>query len=276
MQAVDELYGPFDWRLPESQAIYWAEMGRLHSDANAMDLVTFRRQIFQSMQMACRRGGALPPGLKEVTWDSLHFLAPNLELVPKVNAAYEEMIKEAPEQSTFLTAHKNFLKMAVYLLYVDGRTNQAAKWFNYLGKTYTNAFTTNEFNLSMDQWAINQITSLAQETDMDQVTGILLGMTRNEYLALIVDEDEKALSYHALAQKVWNYYQSRIKGIPEKRIGLPALAELRKRELDLLLNPQSGWLSAQSIAVLRTKLNLPPAAAPTAGVTNAPPASLGP
>ncbi len=276
VQKVDELYGPLDWRLPETQAIYWAEMGRLHSNATSNEMETLRRQIFQSMQMACRRGGALPPGLTNVTWDSLRFLAPNLDLVPKVNTTYEEMIKEEPEQTTFRTAHKNFLKQAVYLLYIDGRTNQAAYWYKYLGKTYTNAFVGPDANLSMDQWAINQITSLAKETDMDQVTDILLGLTRKAYMALVVDEDDQFVNLNGIAQKVWNYYESRVRGIPEKRIGLPALAELRKRERDLLLDPKSGWLSARSIAILRTKLNLPAAAARPAGATNAPSASLGP
>jgi hypothetical protein len=113
------------------------------------------------------------------------------------------------------------------------------------------------------------------------VTDILLGLTRKAYLALVVDEDDQFVNLNGIAQKVWNYYESRVRGIPEKRIGLPPLAELRKRERDQLLDPKSGWLSARSIAILRTKLNLPaaaaqPAATQPAAATNAPSAALGP
>lgn len=273
MKKVDEDYGPLDWRLPETQGIYWAEVGRLKSNATPVQLEALRRQIFQSMQLACRRGGALPAAITNVTWESLRFLEPNLDLVPKVSATYEEMIKEEPDQETFRTGHKNFLKMAVYLLYVNGRTNQANYWYKYLGQTYTNAFVGDESNLTFDQWSIRQIVPLSKETDMDQVTDILMGLMRQGFLALIVDEDDKYANYEGLARQVWNYYQSRIKGIPEKRIGLPALSELRHRVLDELLDPKNRALSPQSLAMLRTKLRMP-AVAPQARVpTNAPSAA---
>jgi hypothetical protein len=280
MKKVDEDYGPLDWRLPETLGIYWAEVGRLKSNATPVQLEALRRQIFQSMQLACRRGGALPPSIHKVTWESLRFLEPNLDLVPKVNDSYLEMIKEEPDQETFRTGHKNFLKMAVYLLYVSGRTNQANHWYKYLGQTYTNAFLGPEANLTMEQWSMMQITSLAKETDMDQVTDILMGLMRQGFLALVVDEDEKGLSYQGLAKQVWNYYESRVKGIPEKRIGLPPLSEIRVRVLNDLLDPNNHALSTQELAILRTKLKLPatgllPSPTIRTPSTNAPPVSQG-
>ena len=55
MQQVDEEYGPFEWRLPEAHAIYWAYLG-LKVSVREKDMIQLRRAIFQSMQLAFMRG----------------------------------------------------------------------------------------------------------------------------------------------------------------------------------------------------------------------------
>ena len=57
VQQVDEEYGPFDWRLPDAHAVYWAELGRIHGRPEEQE--TLRRSIYQSLQAMGIRGGAL-------------------------------------------------------------------------------------------------------------------------------------------------------------------------------------------------------------------------
>ena len=54
MREVDRLYGPLEWRLPEAHAIYWGHVGLKYSKKK--DLITLRRVIYQSMQLAVLRG----------------------------------------------------------------------------------------------------------------------------------------------------------------------------------------------------------------------------
>ena len=54
MQEVDGKYGPMEWRLPETHAIYWAYLGLKNSKPE--QLITLRRAIYQSMQLAAQRG----------------------------------------------------------------------------------------------------------------------------------------------------------------------------------------------------------------------------
>ena len=66
-------------------------------------------------------------------------LAPNLDLIPKVNDAYLQMYAEETDpgqKDGILTAHRNFLRDAVYFLYENNRMAEAAKWFKYLGEKY--------------------------------------------------------------------------------------------------------------------------------------------
>src|SRR5215471_5970251 len=90
MKQVDERYGPLEWRLPESHAIYWAACGLRSAEQNPTkikpdDLITLRRVIYQSMQTSFQRGHMIAnPFIKEFE------LGPNLDIIPKTSAAYEQ------------------------------------------------------------------------------------------------------------------------------------------------------------------------------------------
>ncbi len=114
MKEVDQSYGPLEWRLPEAHAIYWAYKG-LQAAANnparikPEDLITLRRVIYQSMQLSFQRGR-----LVENPFAGGFEFGPNLDIIPKVSAAYEQAATEdAANHDHILIAHRNFLKDAV-------------------------------------------------------------------------------------------------------------------------------------------------------------------
>jgi hypothetical protein len=263
VQSVDQQYGPLDWRLPDAHAIYWAEVGRLN--AKPADQETLRRSIYQSMQQAAVRGGALSTNITNITTENF-IIWPNLDLVPVVNAAYEKMIAEETNnphglQQNMQTAHKNFLKQAIYLLYEDAREKQAAYWFNYLKTIYPQAFVGKEAHMRLADFAVSQITEDNGETDMNKVSASIFGMIHRSFLALIADDDDRAANYVNLAKRIWTRYHTKIEGVSEKRLSLKTFPEMYKFVLDKDLDPNNGLLSPQSIALLRTKLQL--AAPPT-------------
>ncbi len=276
MQKVDEEYGPLDWRLPDAHAIYWAEVGR--EKAKPSDQETLRRSIYQSMQAACIRGGELDRSVTNVTARNF-VLWPNLALVPKVNAAYEEMVAETKDPSlhgNVQTAHKNFLKQAIYLLYEDDHRNQAEYWFKYLKTTYTNAFVLRQANISLDDYCLSQIVEDNGETDMNKVSASIFAMFHNGFEALVRDDDDHYYNYEQMAKLIWNHYHDKIGTINDQRLSLHPLAEMRQFVLDHELDPdpRNGGMPPAAQAVLRTKLGLPapkpvPAPAPTAAATTA-------
>jgi hypothetical protein len=270
VQEVDQEYGPFDWRLPDGQAVYWAELGR--RNARPEDQETLRRSIYQSLQQMGFRGGALDPSVTNVT-EKNFMLWPNLAQIPTISAAYEKMIKEEvgnPHglQQNMETAHKNFLKQAIVLLYVDGRERQATQWYNYLTKIYTNAFIAegNE-GKSVEDYAISQITEANSETDQVKTTADLMGLFDREILCLARDNDDEAQNYRNLAQKVYNHYTKKIGVANHARVGLEKITTIRKRVIDKDLDPKFGF-PPEVRAELRVKLDLPPETVPAP--TNAP------
>ncbi|MFO1499918.1 MAG: hypothetical protein U1G07_16265 [Verrucomicrobiota bacterium] len=64
MKEVDDRYGPLEWHLPESHAIYWAYVALEKTEQRKLkreDLIMCRRVIFQSLQLAFRRGRLVYP-----------------------------------------------------------------------------------------------------------------------------------------------------------------------------------------------------------------------
>ena len=269
IQEIDTNYGPLDWRLPDAHAIYWAEMGVRNGTQEDRDLV--RRFAYAIMQQACRRGGALPSWITNVTEENF-ILWPNLDLVSKVNASYEQTKLERTDKKIVQNAQKNFLKEAVVLLYEYNRTREASEWFNYLKANFTNAITGDDTNLTVEEYAFKQIQSEIGELDQPKVTSVILGLISQEYLCLIGEDETRAENFRRLAEAIWHSYMSRLPGGPQdpnaQRIALDPLLQLRRYELEQM----EGYLSPQNANYLRAKLGFGPRA-PAAPPPGQPPAS---
>jgi len=274
MKEVNERYGPLEWRLPESSAIYWAALGLKKAQENPTkikpeDLVTLRRVIYQSMQMSFQRGRLVSnPFLKRFEF------GPNLEIIPKVNDSYLEMAKEEPNmRDNILRAHRNFLRDAIYFLYSHNQLIKAAQWYKYMGEKYPDVAILDgrpdsfARTLTLDQYAVARLQEDVGETSRDRIKNVVESLLVNSYLSLAIDEDDAAAGYQLLARQVWNTYQSKL--IPERyeALTLPPLAEI-DRDMQMRVLDTSEGLPWEARSVIRSKRGLP------AESTNAPPESV--
>jgi hypothetical protein len=265
MQAADALYGPLDWRMPETHAIYWAYCGKLEARTKD-DLIQLRRVIYQSMDLAFQRGRLIEAKLG----DAFRF-EPNLDIIPKTHAAYEEaMADDAAYREHISRAHKNFLLSASYFLYTHSRTRDATRWLDVVKKKYPNDYPQ---DLTLDEYALRRVGEDVGETDMNRTTSNIMGALRQSFLNLIDGDVDAFNGYQALARNIWARYQSKVLGGPsDKRVGLRPLKEMQTAVLEYFFDPNQG-LKPEAAAILRSQLDpsiLPP---PT---TNPPPAAPAP
>ena len=288
MKEVDQRYGPLEWRLPESHAIYWAFLGLKAAEKNPTkikpdDLITLRRVIYQSMQMSFHRGRLVSNPFVQ----AFEF-GPNLDIIPKVSAAYEQAAEEDKNnREHILRAHRNFLRDAVYFLYEHNRVTEAARWYAYLAKQYPdktildNDMNSFPANVTLEEFAVRRVIEDVGETDRNRVKSAIEGMLVNSYSNLVMDEEERSLGYKLLARQIWSAYMSKIPKDRIEAIGLPSLEMINQEVLSRMLDPERG-VPPQVRAVLRSKLAMPPeSAAPApsdaatpkapAPATNAPP-----
>jgi hypothetical protein len=280
MKKVDEQYGPLEWRLPEAHAIYWAAEGLERAAENPTrisptdDLIVLRRVIYQCMQLSWQRGRIVDNPFS----GGMEF-GPNLDMIPKVNQTYLDMHaeeKDPNQKDGILKAHRNFLRQAIYSLYVYNRIAEAAKWFKYLGQTYPDKTIIdgdpNSYprNVTLDQYVVACVQEDINDTSKDRAQTVLEGLLTTSYMSLVFDQDDRADGLKRLALQAWKSYQSKIPAERMSAIGLPPFTDIDRTILRRLLNPTNG-LPPEAQAVLRTKLNLP---AEKPAITNAVPTEL--
>ena len=254
MQEVDKLYGPLEWRLPEAHAIYWAFVGL--KESKKKDLITLRRVIYQSMQLMVMRGRLL-------SVEPLRF-GPDLSKVQQASDAYEEMIRDDVEmRDAIKRAHRNFLKEVAYLLYTNNRVSEANRWFKKLKEAYPDAVPP---NLALDEYSLERLTGNLAGAGHDKIKAIIEGLIVQHYYNLVLDEDDRALGLDLMARKLWNHYDQSMGG--QARLKLAPLGEMKQTIRAQLLDPKEG-LPPESIARLRTKLNLPAPTTPPDGTPTA-------
>ena len=245
--------------------------------------MTLRRVIYQCMLLSFQRGHLIAnPLLKEFDF------GPNLDIIPKVSAAYEEQAEEQPDMHDhILSAHRNFLRDAIYFLYENNRMGEAQNWFNYLCQKYPNKNLIDgkpeslPGTVTLEEYAVGAIQTDISETSRDRVKAAIEGMLARRYINLAIGEDAHAAGYLGLAKQIWLAYDKRIPQERKDAIGLPPLEEMDREILKRMLDPDRG-LVPEARAILRTKLGLPaapkepeggaPQAAPPA--TNSPAAKI--
>ena len=261
-QKVDAQYGPLDWRLPEAQAIYWGALGlqkaKEHPDkVKSDDLITLRRIIYQSMLQAFHHGRIINDPFARTA-----SLEPNLDLVPKVNDAYETLMNEDAKYRDHIgNAHRNFLKDAVYFLYENNRVADAAKWYKILGEKYPdkpildNPPDSFPRNLSLDEYAVARVQSEVGDTSQERVTAVIEGLLARSYYELAIGQDDRSAGFRLLARKVYDNYMKKISSMKAnlERVHLPPFDASNRSVLNKLLDPQNGMPFAVR-AVLRTQL----------------------
>jgi hypothetical protein len=274
---VDARYGPLDWRLPEAHAIYWAALGLEKARENtgkvkADDLITLRRIIYQSMLQEVHHGRLIANPLEKT-----YALGPNLDLIPQLNAATDEMYAEETDpgqKDGILRAHRNSLRDAVYFLYENNRVAEAAKWYKLLGEKYPDKIIldgdTNSFprNLTLDEYAVARVQEEVGDTSQERTTSVVEGLIGNSYIALAIGQDDRYAGFKLLAGKVYQHYVSKTTGHGnEQRIPLPPFDVLNRTVVNDLLDPQKNLLPYAARAVIRSQLGMP-------GETNAPAATI--
>jgi hypothetical protein len=247
MKAVDDKYGPLDWRLPEAHAIYWASLGLQKSKQT--NQIVLRRMIYQCMQASFIRGALVADRAS-----GGFVMGPNLAIVPHANDSYEEMIKiDAENRDNIESAHKHFLEYLPYFFYTYNRRTLAQHWLDVLRERYPGAAPPKQ---SIEEYSLRYVQELAGDLDRDKITMILGGLIESSYLALINDEDDRAVNFDRLAQKLWDTYEKSVRTAKsEARIGLDPLKTLKLTVLNRLLDPKGG-ISPRAAAILRTKLGL--------------------
>jgi len=252
MKAVDQLYGPLEWRLPETHAIYWATVGLKHSKKK--NQVMLRRMVYQSMLQSILRGRIL-----YVQPDGALVFGPDLDRVPIAFENYERLRAVDPEMTFVIDrAQKGFLREIVYEFYSYNRIADANHYFNLLKEKFPDVVPP---NITMEEFALKRLNDNVAEMPNDRLKLLIEGIISQHFFSLAIDSDARAQGFDLMAQKLYGYHAARI-ARRENPLAFPPYAEMKRLVLEDMLNPDRSPLPAELMARLRTRLNFNPSTPP--------------
>ncbi len=263
MKEIDERYGPLEWRLPESHAVYWAYRGLTEAKKES-DRAPLRRVVFQSMLTSFQRGRILT----NIATRTVE-LGPNLNIVANTSRAYEDMIAADEKLGDhFAKGHKNFLRDAVYFLYTANREKEAAQWWAYCKKKYGDQLA-EQLNMTVEQFAIDRVSEDVNETSPDRIKAVVTGLLTQGFIAMANSDDDRGESLLRFATKVYTNYDERTSNKSmRQRVPIAPLNDLKLDVLRDLLQP-NPQVNPEFQAGLRTRFNLPTTfGMPTTATTN--------
>jgi tetratricopeptide (TPR) repeat protein len=237
MRQLDAEYGPFDWRLPETHAIYWAWRGRqatpdmagtpgMPGTPGARAFSAYRacdQMMLQCLSAAFRQGRLdFDPATDR------YVTTPNLDLLPQAMKIYEEAIARY-DAHLFREIYANFLGEAIIILHSYGRLSQAREIYQQTLRRYPIADRTisyDDFISANFAWMQKNAGDLSPPDAAAVVEGFLFQACRQK----AAGDSARAAEYERQARAFWNtYMQARASEDHRLRTGLPELGILRQQ-----------------------------------------------
>jgi hypothetical protein len=250
MAELTEIFGPMDWRMVDTQSLYWTNEGLIAGQETISrfgnDKINTARLIFFSLRnLYLRNRLVFEPHYEDVESSYINFNY-DLNFVESMHRAYltyGRMLDPDPNPlgngvgETFRTGHQNFLTDAIIALYFAGREREAARYYEYLRENYS-LTSDGRFNPAFSK----PLATYVEDNLLENITGH--SETRNAITGLLASSfQELALGnlarYNQLNMKARalhsKYNQGKMTGESDK-MKLPDFNEYKRDVLVMVLS----------------------------------------
>ncbi len=230
MLKMADKYGPLDWRLVWTHALYWSSYGVHHCrgiDLKSVNYLNTDRNIFNSLKLLMSYGRIMlihqpkQPGHPQIS------LLPDPRFGRACHNEYlalAEVITGEKSDKTyklFRDGHINFLTEVIVLLWMDGQDAEAREFFEYVPKTYV--LDDPMWSLTLEQFVIQMVNQ--DEVPRPDVTRQLLyGLLRGAYMQLVEGDTAGYQLKMDRGEYIWRAYQH---NIVRRAIKLPPLQQIK-------------------------------------------------
>ncbi|NQT94051.1 MAG: hypothetical protein HQ559_14915 [Lentisphaerae bacterium] len=216
MRRLDERYGPLDWRIPATHALYWASAGA--DRAGERGSLPCDRMIYQAAAAGFFQGRLTLSPEK-----GLYLQSPQLDLLPGCLAAYESALRNHGH-ATIAAAYAIFLKDAVYVLHTFNRDAEARRLFSRIETLFGPDETKDGFDAF-----VRQRTEALSLTYMPRRKAIAIveGQYMRSLFWLARKDEDRAVVHETLARRLWDGYLQGKSLETRRRLGLPSFDDIR-------------------------------------------------
>lgn len=219
MERIDLEYGPLDWRLPATHAVYWACRG-LRVAGPGEDTFECEIMLCRCMAESFRHG--------RLTLDpraGLYLATPELDLLPRVLRAYEEALRRHPHDETLKFSYVNFLDEAATILFAYGRVAAARGLHERLCRLLPESTPPDFESFLLDNLRVG-----VEATPFRDAPALVDGFLVRHYLAAARGDEECAAAWERLARAI---YERLLEAYPEaavwERAGLAPVEAMRRQ-----------------------------------------------
>ena len=229
MRRIDLKYGPLDWRLPESHALYWA-LQALARNAKSATTLSANRMLYQSMAEAFRNGRL------EFNPDTGEYATrPNIELLPKALRVFEEALGASGDRS-FREAHASFLGEAVMILFTFNRREAARELYGRLLDRYPWPGAP----AAAEEYIYQSIVRSLRQEQGSTTAAIVEGFLFQAFVQFAEGEEERAAGFHAIGKLLWRQHMKDLSEELVQTSGLPPMKNLRRTAFERALREARG------------------------------------
>jgi hypothetical protein len=247
-----------DFRLAESHALYWANLGlekgvdtRMYVDVHKLN--TNRIEFFCLQKMFHRGRLAMSDDAK---LGEPPLLAPDIRFVPILFDAFvrdsaqyvREENQKSPVSINFQSGFIGFLRSAILRYHELDQNDKAKYYFDWLKEHYPDPM----YAKGLDGFLYEQTKFDRDIADIRTSMARIEALVRRGMLQYAYGEDEEAVRYIARAKQVYEAYQ---KSVVSERMKIPApFGEI----VEKLADEVGGQMYRGSYEIIRRKLGLPP------------------
>ncbi len=231
---------PFDWRMPEPHALYWArrgvEQGAKLKGVSSGDILNTDRNTVFALITLCKRGRMYFEINRQKPNRSTLDLVPDLRMVEPMHEMYLALgkIYAEPGEDVGQTAgemlksgHVNTLEEAVVLFYARGDIPAALKYLVYLRDNYKepDGSTKQRYLLDLDGFVTATVKELADS--YKEALALIHSFLRGAIFSLAEGDGNAYARQVERAQFIWNNYMKDKADQREGRQRLPLFNDMR-------------------------------------------------
>ena len=222
-------YGEMDWRVPESQAIYWATKS-LECTPDKRN-INVDRLVTQSLYESFKAGRILTIDAKN--YESI-IVVPNLALVDAVYRTYTDAQTyhdgEGAFYSSFRTARINFVKEAISILYNYGAFSKAEEYYKMLvkddGVQKKETVEGTVYYHNLEEFVMAQWVEIITSANPKQASEIISGLIFRSIYYMLGNDNDAAVANERIARYIYNFYVTNIGN--NARMKIPPFKELKR------------------------------------------------
>ena len=198
----DPRFGPLDWRIPETHAIYWARQGLIkgHYGKRRVDL---ERILYQSLQHLLRQGMLIYfPAQNDapahvVSWPDYRQV---WAIVRMFESQVELFAREKASDVGVRSAFHYFLQEALEILFIAGQENEAEKLFRYASEHFPGA-TSGASDLR--EYVSSTTAKRIKDMSGDQFSALVSSLLVQHFWWLGRGDEKRSAALLTRAQELW-------------------------------------------------------------------------